>query len=224
MKMKVNSLIQYFEINKLSTVEQTSEKIRRRTVKSTDIDYVKKIMNDVKKNNDKALLKYTSKFDRVKLLPNQLRVNNKEIKEAYSIIDSEIVKELKILKKSVEKTEKKIMKLFSNFVNDVEIRDKRSYIKYNMVPLESVGCYVPGGKAVYPSSLVMSSVPAKIAGVKRIIVSEDSKINGKACKRKGINSGSRWSEAPKNAHTISISECFQYYNPTILEYIASRIK
>ena len=181
MKMKVNSLIQYFEINKLSTVEQTSEKIRRRTVKSTDIDYVKKIMNDVKKNNDKALLKYTSKFDRVKLLPNQLRVNNKEIKEAYSIIDSEIVKELKILKKSVEKTEKKIMKLFSNFVNDVEIRDKRSYIKYNMVPLESVGCYVPGGKAVYPSSLIMSSVPAKIAGVKRIIVcsppSLDKKIN-----------------------------------------------
>ena len=181
MKMKVNSLIQYFEINKLSTVEQTSEKIRRRTVKSTDIDYVKKIMNDVKKNNDKALLKYTSKFDRVKLLPNQLRVNNKEIKEAYSIIDSEIVKELKILKKSVEKTEKKIMKSFSNFVNDVEIRDKRSYIKYNMVPLESVGCYVPGGKAVYPSSLVMSSIPAKIAGVKRIIVcsppSLDKKIN-----------------------------------------------
>ena len=57
MKMKVNSLIQYFEISRLSTVEQTSKKIRRRAVKSTDTDYVKKIMNDVKKNNDKALLK-----------------------------------------------------------------------------------------------------------------------------------------------------------------------
>ena len=75
-----------------------------------------------------------------------------------------------------------------------------------------------------PYDGLLSDWVEEVPGVKRIIVSEDSKINGKACKRKGINSGSRWSDAPKNAHTISISECFQYYNPTILEYIASRIK
>ncbi|GIT66516.1 MAG: hypothetical protein Ct9H300mP24_8940 [Candidatus Neomarinimicrobiota bacterium] len=63
---------------------------------------------------------------------------------------------------------------------NLEIRDKRSYVKYNLVPLNSVGCYVPGGNAVYPSSLIMTAVPAKIAGVKRVIVcsppSKDKKL------------------------------------------------
>ena len=103
------------------------------------------------------------------------------IKSAYSDVDSDVIKELKILKKSIEKTEKKLMKSFSKFVNEVEIRDKQSYVKYNLVPLNSAGCYVPGGNAVYPSSLIMTAVPAKIAGVKRVIVcsppSKDKKIN-----------------------------------------------
>ena len=163
-------MIKYFEINNSSTAEQISKKIRRNTVKATDSTYVKEIMQNVEKNKDKALLRYTSRFDKVKLLPNELRVSKKEIKSAYSDVDSDVINELKILKKSIEKTEKKLMKSFSKFVNEVEIRDKRSYVKYNLVPLNSVGCYVPGGNAVYPSSLIMTAVPAKIAGVKRVIV------------------------------------------------------
>ena len=174
-------MIKYFEINNSSTAEQISKKIRRNTVKATDSTYVKEIMQNVEKNKDKALLRYTSRFDKVKLLPNELRVSKKEIKSAYSDVDSDVIKELKILKKSIEKTEKKLMKSFSKFVNEVEIRDKRSYVKYNLVPLNSVGCYVPGGNAVYPSSLIMTAVPAKVAGVKRVIVcsppSRDKKIN-----------------------------------------------
>ena len=174
-------MIKYFEINNSSTAEQISKKIRRNTVKATDSTYVKEIMQNVEKNKDKALLRYTSRFDKVKLLPNELRVSKKEIKSAYSDVDSDVIKELKILKKSIEKTEKKLMKSFSKFVNEVEIRDKQSYVKYNLVPLNSAGCYVPGGNAVYPSSLIMTAVPAKIAGVKRVIVcsppSKDKKIN-----------------------------------------------
>ena len=61
-------------------------------------------------------------------------------------------------------------------------------------------------------------------GVKRIIISEDKKINGKGCYRIGINSGKEWKEPLKNYHIMDMADCFQYYNPTILEYVASRTK
>jgi len=174
-------LIKYIEIGKSSTIEQTTKNIRRQTNGSNDSEYVKKIMNDVEKNKDKSLLKYSLKFDKVRLTVNELKVKNKEIQEAYTILDPIIVKELKNLKKSIEMTEKKIMKAFKSSVKNVMINNGQSFIKYNSVPINSVGCYVPGGKAVYPSSLIMSAVPARIAGVDRIIVcsppSSDKKIS-----------------------------------------------
>ena len=174
-------MIKYIEIGKSSTIEQTTKNIRRQTNGSNDSEYVKKIMNDVEKNKDKSLLKYSLKFDKVRLTVNELKVKNKEIQEAYTILDPIIVKELKNLKKSIEMTEKKIMKEFKSSVKNVMINNGQSFIKYNSVPINSVGCYVPGGKAVYPSSLIMSAVPARIAGVDRIIVcsppSSDKKIS-----------------------------------------------
>jgi histidinol dehydrogenase len=174
-------LIKYIEIGKSSTIEQTTKNIRQQTNGSNDSEYVKKIMNDVEKNKDKSLLKYSLKFDKVRLTVNELKVKNKEIQEAYTILDPIIVKELKNLKKSIEITEKKIMKAFKSSVKNVMINNGQSFIKYNSAPLNSVGCYVPGGKAVYPSSLIMSAVPARIAGVNRIIVcsppSSDKKIS-----------------------------------------------
>ena len=174
-------MIKYIEIGKSSTIEQTTKNIRRQTNGSNDSEYVKKIMNDVEKNKDKSLLKYSLKFDKVRLTVNELKVKNKEIQEAYTILDPIIVKELKNLKKSIEMTEKKIMKAFKSSVKNVMINNGQSFIKYNSAPLNSVGCYVPGGKAVYPSSLIMSAVPARIAGVNRIIVcsppSSDKKIS-----------------------------------------------
>ena len=174
-------MIRYIEIGKSSTTEQTSKNIRRQTSNSNDSEYVRKIMSDVEKNKDKALLKYSLKFDKVKLTINELKVKNKEIREAYLITNPIIVKELKNLKKSIERTENRIMKSFKNSVKSVNINNGQSFIKYNITPLNSIGCYVPGGKAVYPSSLIMSAVPAKVAGVNRIIVcsppSSDKKIN-----------------------------------------------
>ena len=63
----------------------------------------------------------------------------------------------------------------------------------------------------------------EIPGVKRIIISEDDKVDEKKCYRIGINNGKQWKEKIKNYHYINWADCFQYYNPTILEYIASRI-
>ena len=124
-------MIKYIEIGKSSTIEQTTKNIRRQTNGSNDSEYVKKIMNDVEKNKDKSLLKYSLKFDKVRLTVNELKVKNKEIQEAYTILDPIIVKELKNLKKSIEMTEKKIMKAFKSSVKNVPIRENINAKKSN---------------------------------------------------------------------------------------------
>ena len=74
-----------------------------------------------------------------------------------------------------------------------------------------------------PYDGLLSDWVEEIPGVQRIIISQDKKINGKKCYRIGINDGERWKEPVKDYHDMDMTDCFQYYNPTILEYIASRI-
>ena len=74
-----------------------------------------------------------------------------------------------------------------------------------------------------PYDGLLSDWVKNIPGVKRIIISEDYKINNKNCRRIGINNGDRWDENIKDAHLMALGDCFQYYNPTILDFIASRI-
>ena len=74
-----------------------------------------------------------------------------------------------------------------------------------------------------PFDGLLSDWVEKIPGVKRIIISEDYKINNKNCRRIGINNGDRWEENIKDAHLMALGDCFQYYNPTILDFISSRI-
>ena len=74
-----------------------------------------------------------------------------------------------------------------------------------------------------PFGGLLSDWVEEISGIKRIIISEDDKVDGKSCYRIGTNNGKQWKEKIKNYHYINWTDCFQYYNPTILEYIASRI-
>ena len=74
-----------------------------------------------------------------------------------------------------------------------------------------------------PYGGLLSDWVEEISGVKRVIISEDKKIDGKKCYRIGINNGEKWKEPVKDYHNMDMTDCFQYYNPTILEYIASRI-
>ena len=74
-----------------------------------------------------------------------------------------------------------------------------------------------------PYDGLLSDWVEEISGVQRIIISEDKKINGKKCYRIGINNGERWKEPVKSYHDMDMTDCFQYYNPTILKYIESRI-
>jgi len=124
---------------------------------------VQAILNDVRKNGDSAVKKYEQKFNGRQT--SQLRVSAKEIKEARSKISREEVTALQTMSARLRKSSPKI-----------QIRGSSKF-----VPIPSVGCYIPGGQARYPSSVVMSVIPAKIAGVKRIVVvsppSRDGKID-----------------------------------------------
>ena len=134
---------------------------RRQKTSEKDRKTVQSILNDVRKNGDSAVKKYERKFNGRKT--SQLRVSAKEIKEAQSKISREEVTALQTMSARLYNSSPKI-----------QIRGSRKF-----VPIPSVGCYIPGGQARYPSSAVMSAIPAKIAGVKRIVVVSPPSSDGK---------------------------------------------
>ena len=123
---------------------------------------VKKIINDVKKNGDKTLIKYAAKLDNVKINKKDLTLDLSKIK-TQSKIDPIIFNSFKKAIKNISSFHKK--QLPKNIIYKNNGTTLRSVWK----PIDSVGLYVPGGKAFYPSSLIMNAVPAIIAGVKRIV-------------------------------------------------------
>ncbi len=121
---------------------------------------VKNIINDVKKNKDKALFKYSSKFDNIKI--NKLELNYKLVSRKLNV-EKRVINSFKKAILNVKNFHKKQLPsdLYQN-KNNLTLRSRWR-------PIDSVGLYVPGGKAFYPSSLIMNVIPAKIAGVKRIV-------------------------------------------------------
>jgi histidinol dehydrogenase len=126
---------------------------------------VKKIVGDVRAKGDIALLMYTEKFDKARLTASKLKVNHKEIKEAYRRLEKIQITALKTAAKNIAIFHKK--QLSTKW--KMEIAEGVTLGQVTR-PLASVGVYVPGGKAAYPSSVLMCAVPAKVAGVKKIVV------------------------------------------------------
>ena len=124
---------------------------------------VESIILDVQKRKDKALKEYEKKFSGAKL--RSFRVSRSEIKDAYSKVTKEQIVAIKIAKRRLERTESALKSQLQN----ITIKIDGIKITKVFVPLERVGCYIPGGSARYPSTAMMSIVPAKIAGVKKII-------------------------------------------------------
>ncbi|HLC09913.1 MAG TPA: histidinol dehydrogenase [Nitrosopumilaceae archaeon] len=133
---------------------------------------VESIILDVQKRKDKALKEYEKKFSGAKL--RSFRVTKSEIKDAYSKVTKEQIAAIKIAKKRLERTESALKSQLQNITIKI---DGIKIIKV-FVPLERVGCYIPGGGARYPSTAMMSIVPAKIAGVKKIIAVSPPNKNG----------------------------------------------
>ena len=133
---------------------------KRKSLKSDKVSVIN-IINDVKKNGDKALLKYEKRFNQ----------NNKIIPSS-----SKITKSIKFLnpkvKKAIDTAYNRIYKFHSlQKFKDISYTDKfRNKIEYKYLPLESVAIYVPGSRVSYPSSVLMNAIPAMVAGVKRIVM------------------------------------------------------
>jgi histidinol dehydrogenase len=134
---------------------------------------VKNIVSQVRKDGDKALIVFAKKFDNAKLTSQSLKVSSEEIKEAYSKVTQLQIDALQLMKQRVETYQKQQLQQENQLVID------GITIKTVLCPLESVGCYVPGGQAAYPSTVVMTAVPAKVAGVQRIVVCSPSDAEGK---------------------------------------------
>jgi histidinol dehydrogenase len=126
---------------------------------------VKGIISKVVKNGDAALIEFAGKFDKATLKCENLQVTAKEIEEAYKTVSKEQISAIKLIKSKVSSLEKLMLER-------VKIATSKDGIAVQTVlrPIESVGCYVPGGQAAYPSTLVMTAVPAKTAGVPRIVM------------------------------------------------------
>ena len=126
---------------------------------------VDKIINNVKENGNNAILRYCEEFDNVTLDEKSLKVTEQEIEEAYKLVDDELVEIIKKAKKRISVYHEK-QKNTSWF----DSCDCGTIMGQKVTPIEKVGVYVPGGKAVYPSSVIMNIMPAKVAGVKQIVM------------------------------------------------------
>ena len=152
-----------------------TRKLDEKAAESIEND-VKAIISEVRKNGDAALIKFTEKFDKAKVKAENLRVTHEEIQKAYSMVADEEVSALKLMKEKVSDFEAPALKQLGTATSREGIT-----IQNMLFPIESVGCYVPGGQAAYPSTVIMTTVPAKTAGVPRIVVcsppNEDGEVN-----------------------------------------------
>lgn len=139
-------------------------------------DTVQAIVDDVRKRKDTALFEYTAKFDKASLDASTIRVTDAEIQEALSLVDPNLLAVMKKSMKNIREYHEK-QKRCSWF----DSKPDGTILGQKMTALESVGVYVPGGKAAYPSSVLMNIIPAEVAGVKRIVMvtppGKDGKVN-----------------------------------------------
>ncbi|MBQ9609993.1 MAG: histidinol dehydrogenase [Lachnospiraceae bacterium] len=135
---------------------------------------VKDIVEDVHINKDEALFKYTEKFDKAKIDSSNVKVTKEEIDAAYKEVDENL---LKIIRKAIVniRTFHEKQKTYSWF----DSSDNGTLLGQKVTPIGKVGVYVPGGKAVYPSSVLMNVIPAKVAGVGDIIMTTPCDASGK---------------------------------------------
>ncbi len=150
------------KIIQISNIENFAKTIRNPVSKSNK-KIVESIISDVKKSGDSAVKRYEKKFG-AKIT--SLCVSKKEIRDAYSKVSSDEIRAINISKNRLIKNETKLKNLLKNF----SIKTDGIKITKSFKPIDSVGCYVPGGLAKYPSSAVMSIIPAKVAGVKKIVL------------------------------------------------------
>lgn len=140
----------------------------------TYMNKVNQIISEVREKGDEVLFKYAKKYDKADINSGNLRVSRQEIEEAYEIIGEGLIN---IIRKSIANIEayhtKQKQKSWFDSTSDGTILGQK------VTPIASVGIYAPGGKAAYPSSVIMAAIPARVAGVDRIIMTTPAGPDGK---------------------------------------------
>lgn len=139
----------------------------------TAAEIVDRIVGDVRRDGDEAVIKYTKLIDRTEFTPEEFVVTEAEYEAAYQEADPAVVESLR---KAAENVRRYHQEQKPN--SWMTYRDKGSILGQSVIPLDRVGIYVPGGTAAYPSSVIMNAMPAVVAGVKEIIMMVPPK-NGK---------------------------------------------
>lgn len=155
--------------------EVSPSEIFARVTPKTDVSgIVADIIENVRKNGDKALFEYTEKFDKASL--SSLLVTKEEIEEAVASVEPEFIRILEKAASNIRKFHEK-QKRNSFIIND----ENGIIMGQKIIPVDKAGLYVPGGTAAYPSTVLMDSIPAKIAGVKEVVMvtppNKEGKIN-----------------------------------------------
>ena len=153
--------------------EVKNEDIFARSVPKMNVEsIVAEIIDNVKKNKDKALFEYCKKFDKANL--SSLVVSEEEINEAVSSVEPEFLEILQRAAANIKKFHEK-QKRNSFIIND----EKGVIIGQKIIPVDRAGLYVPGGTAAYPSTVLMDSIPAKLAGVREVVIVTPPNSKGK---------------------------------------------
>ncbi|WEG13616.1 histidinol dehydrogenase [Pullulanibacillus sp. KACC 23026] len=151
---------------------------------------VKRILQLVQEKGEEGILELTEQFDKVRLT--RLRVTDTDIQEAYKRVDDVVIEAIRKAAKNIESFHDK-QKVTSWF----EEAPDGTMLGQKVTPLDSIGLYVPGGSAAYPSSVLMGAIPAKVAGVKRIVLVSPPQADGK------INPG-----VLVAANEVGVTECY----------------
>ena len=132
------------------------------------------IIADVRENGDSALFELAHKFDKNNITAADFKVTEAEIEEAFSLIEPEFVEVMKKAAANIVSYHQKQVR-----TSWIDTKPDGSILGQRITPLDSVGVYVPGGKAVYPSSTLMTTIPAKVAGVGKIVMTTPAGPDGK---------------------------------------------
>ncbi|MDD7077722.1 MAG: histidinol dehydrogenase [Lachnospiraceae bacterium] len=164
----------------IKLTNETKKNILEQLLKRSPSSYpefeqrVNDIIENVKQNKDRAVFGYTKQFDGFDVTSENVRVTKEEIEEAYTLVDAKL---LDVIKKSLVniRSYHEKQKKYSWF----DSTENGTMLGQKVTPLAAVGVYVPGGKAVYPSSVLMNVIPAKVAGVSRIVMTTPPGKDGK---------------------------------------------
>ncbi|MEG3071609.1 MAG: histidinol dehydrogenase [Candidatus Syntrophopropionicum ammoniitolerans] len=159
----------YIQVYKLKEIPaEDYARILKRSETETDsiLDDVQQVIDDIKVNGDQALVEYSKKFEDITISAEQIKVSRQEITAAYQKVDQKTVEAIKTLADNVKRFHAAQLpnKMWSTELSPGLVAGQV------IIPLEKVGCYVPGGRGWFPSAVMMSVLPAKVAGMPQVYV------------------------------------------------------